>query len=93
MAAVVLLVVAALQFSLWLGEHGVFHLVRMDRQVEEQLEQNNALADRNRLLQAEVIDLKRGTGALEERARSRLGMIKEDEVFYQIVTPQEGDAP
>lgn len=90
---IVLAVVAVLQFSLWLGDYGVINLVRMDRQVAEQREQNDVLRERNRLLQAEVIDLKRGTEALEERARSRLGMIKEDEVFYQIVTPEQSATP
>ena len=55
------------------------------RELAEQRDENERLAERNAALEAEVLDLKQGLDAVEERARSELGMIKEDEVFYQIV--------
>ena len=58
---------------------------RLEQRVEEQAEENEGLAQRNRELQAEVEDLRQGLGAVEERARSELGLIKENEEFYQVV--------
>ncbi len=58
---------------------------RLEQRVEEQTEENEALAQRNRELQAEVEDLRQGLEAVEERARSELGLIKENEEFYQVV--------
>ncbi len=58
---------------------------RLEQRVESQAQENEALAQRNRELRAEVEDLRQGLGAVEERARSELGLIKEDEEFYQVV--------
>ena len=57
----------------------------LSRQISQQQEKNNALKARNETLDAEVRDLKSGRAAIEERARSELGMIKQDEVFYQVL--------
>lgn len=57
----------------------------LDRQVDEQKSINKKTQARNAVLDAEVLDLKQGTGAVEERARSELGMVKRDEIFFQIV--------
>jgi len=64
--------------------------VRAQR-VEEQARENEALAQRNRELQAEVEDLRQGLAAIEERARSELGLIKQDEHFYQVVPGRENE--
>lgn len=74
-----------LQFSLWLGDFGLVRYWQLEERVEAQAEVNERLEVRNRQLEAEVIDLKHGTDALEERARAQLGMVKEGEEFYQVI--------
>ncbi|HEU0234524.1 MAG TPA: cell division protein FtsB [Gallionella sp.] len=74
-----------LQYPLWLGKGGWLKVWDMSRQVEAQQQANQQTQARNALLDAEVRDLKHGTEAIEERARSELGMIKHDEVFFQIL--------
>jgi len=74
-----------LQYPLWLGRGGWLTVWDMNRQVEAQRQINQQTETRNALLDAEVRDLKQGTDAIEERARSELGMIKNDEVFYRIL--------
>lgn len=80
---------ALLQYSLWFGEHSVVELYRLERSVARQAQDNAALAERNARLEAEVRDLKQGMDAIEERARRELGMIGEDETFFQIVEEPE----
>jgi cell division protein FtsB len=75
----------ALQYPLWIGKGSWMRVWELDRGLAQQREANAKLKARNDALDAEVRDLKRGTEALEERARLELGMIKKDEVFYQIV--------
>lgn len=74
-----------LQYPLWLGKGGWLKVWDLNRQVEAQQQANQQTQARNALLDAEVRDLKQGTEAIEERARSELGMIKRDEVFFQIL--------
>lgn len=74
-----------LQYPLWLGKGGWLKVWDLDRQVEAQKQVNQQTQTRNAVLDAEVRDLKQGTEAIEERARSELGMVKRDEVFFQIV--------
>jgi cell division protein FtsB len=78
-----------LQYPLWLGKGGWLRVWSLDRQVQEQKQANAALSRRNGALEAEVRDLKQGFEAIEERARYELGMIKQDEVFFQVVRPSE----
>jgi cell division protein FtsB len=87
--AILLILLVALQFKLWFGEGGYRDVQRLAERVEEQAAENEVLAQRNRELQAEVEDLRQGLEAIEERARSELGLIKEDEEFYQVVPEQE----
>ena len=77
--------VLALQYPLWIGKGSWTRVRELDRQVAEQRDNNARLKARNDALDAEVRDLKEGSDALEERARLELGMIKRDEVFYQVV--------
>jgi cell division protein FtsB len=74
-----------LQSRLWLSEDGWSEVVRLRNSVAAQQTENERLAERNARLQAEVTDLKGGFAALEERARSDLGMVGEDETFYLFV--------
>jgi len=78
-----------LQYSLWVGEGSVEEVSRLQRKVEQQKQENKHLRERNQALSAEVIDLKQGQEAIEERARSELGMIRKGEEFYQIIHPPE----
>ena len=74
-----------LQARLWFSDSSLLQVWRLQEQVDVQLQENEQLRERNRALEAEVIDLKTGTEAIEERARSELGMIKDGETFYQTV--------
>ena len=76
-----------LQYRLWVSDQGMREIWRLDQAVEAQKAANVEQRDRNRQLLAEVTDLKVGLAALEERARSELGMVGNNETFYQIVTP------
>jgi cell division protein FtsB len=77
--------IVLIQYPLWLGKGGWLKVWDIDRQVSEQKGRNEKLAVRNASLDAEVRDLKQGSEAIEERARYELGMVKQDEVFFQIV--------
>jgi cell division protein FtsB len=84
LALVFLLLVAALQYPMWLGKGGWLDVRELNAQLAAQRERNAALKARNDALDAEVRDLKQGVEAVEERARSELGMIRQDEVFFQL---------
>ncbi|WP_119717658.1 cell division protein FtsB [Cognatilysobacter tabacisoli] len=79
---------AFLQYRLWLGEGGRRSVAALREQVEQQERENGGLQQRNDALAAEVEDLKSGEAAVEERARSELGMIRPGETFYRVVEPQ-----
>lgn len=82
------ILIALLQYPLWLGKGSWLRVWELNRQVSEQQKKNTALKARNDMLDAEVRDLKSGKAAIEERARSELGMIKQDEVFFQVIESQ-----
>jgi cell division protein FtsB len=88
---ILLLVLIALQVKMWFGEGGYRNVKRLAVRVEEQAAENELLAQRNRELKAEVEDLRQGLQAVEERARSELGMVKEGEDFYQVVPAERRD--
>lgn len=79
------ILIALLQYPLWLGKGSWLRVWNVNQQISSQKEKNKTLKQRNETLSAEVRDLKQGNAAIEERARSELGMIKEDEVFYQVI--------
>jgi cell division protein FtsB len=76
-----------LQYPLWLGKGGWIKVWDLNRQIEQQQRSNQQTQARNALIEADVRDLKQGTEAIEERARLEMGMIKSNEVFYQIIEP------
>ena len=82
---ILVVVLVMLQYKLWVGDGGVSEVWRLKNSVEQQQQENRVLKERNMALEAEVKDLKQGLEAVEERARSELGMIKEDETFYQTI--------
>jgi cell division protein FtsB len=91
LAAALAVAVVLLQYRVWFSEHGVRELERLESAVAAQRTDNEQLDERNRQLAAEVRDLKTGMDALEERARSDLGMIGHNETFYQVVPARPGD--
>ena len=78
-----------LQYQLWLGEGSVRTLNRLELEVQAQRANNEGLEQRNTLVEIEVLDLKNGLEAVEERARSELGMIEKGETFYLLVPSQK----
>jgi len=79
--------IALIQYPLWLGKGSWLRVWEVDQQISAQREINRKLQTRNSALDAEVRDLKQGLEAIEERARSELGMIRQDEIFFQIIEP------
>ena len=77
--------VVAVQYPLWAGKGGWFRVWEVDREIAAQREVNVRAKVRNGALEAEVRDLKQGLDAIEERARSELGMIRQDEIFFQLL--------
>ena len=92
-AAVLLVLVLALQYRLWVSPNGMRDLWRTEKAIEAQTQENERLAERNRTLAAEVRDLKEGRAAIEERARTDLGMVGGNETFFQVVPPPAAQAP
>jgi cell division protein FtsB len=84
LAGVLGALILAIQYPLWLGKGGWLRVSDVDRQLSAQTAKNERLEVRNSALSAEVKDLKQGTDAIEERARYELGMVKNDEVFFQL---------
>ena len=80
-----LLLLVLLQYRLWIGNGSLTEVHNLEDQISQIEQENHDLKERNLSLAAEVLDLKQGQDAIEERARSEMGMIKYDETFYQIV--------
>jgi cell division protein FtsB len=77
-----------LQYRLWVGKGSLAEVSNLKQEISGLEKELVKLRERNRALQAEVEDLRSGNAAIEERARSELGMIKEGEIFYQVIDPQ-----
>lgn len=84
-AGLLITLIASLQYGLWFGKGSWLRVWELDRKIAEQQRINEASAARNGALEAEVRDLKEGLGAIEERARNELGMIRSDEIFFQVL--------
>lgn len=92
---ILIVLLALLQHRLWIGDGSLVAVWGLQRQIAAQKTENDHLRERNQVLEAEVQDLKRGYKAIEERARSELGMVGKGETFYQIIekpAPQDGTA-
>ncbi len=74
-----------LQYKIWLLDGGIPEIVQLEQDVEQVELEVKQLRERNQSLDAEVKDLKKGLDAIEERARSEMGMIKEGEIYYQVI--------
>ena len=86
-----ILVLIGLQYKLWFGDGSLSEVVQLSRELEIQKQKLQMLEERNRILEAQVLDLQTGLDAFEEKARNDLGMIKEGETFIQLI-PAEGDS-
>ena len=95
LALIFVAAIVALQYPMWLGKGGWLAVLELDRQVAMQRDGNAKLKARNEALDADVRDLKTGSEAIEERARSELGMVRQDEVFFQLqgASPAPARAP
>jgi len=82
---VLIIALVVLQHKLWLGDGNIIQWVNLQQKLREHQEENDRLATRNKALEADIQELKNGDQALEEQARYELGMVKEDEVYYQFV--------
>ena len=81
-----------LQYQLWIDHDGMRKVIHLSDSIEQQQETNQNLFERNEVLAAEVEDLKSGYDAIEERARMELGMIRQDETFFQVIeTPAHAE--
>ena len=87
--AILIVLLLILQYKLWFGDGNMREVWQLQSDIEEQKKENEKLRERNAALEAEVQDLKQGLEAIEERARSELGMIKKGETFYQIIESEE----
>ena len=84
LAGILTTLIVVIQYPLWLGKGGWMRVWDVDRQVGAQNAKNERLEVRNSALAADVKDLKQGSDAIEERARYELGMVKHDELFFQV---------
>lgn len=85
LVAFLLLIIVLLQHKLWFGDGNLREIRQYQQRIKELKREGARLSERNEALEAEVIDLKKGLEAVEERARRDLGMIKEGETFYQVI--------
>jgi cell division protein FtsB len=90
LAGVLAALIVLIQYPLWVGKGGWVRAWRLEQDVSKEASKNEGLERRNAGLAAEVRDLKTGTEAIEERARFELGMVKKDEVFFQVVEDKPG---
>ena len=84
-AFVLLVLLIWLQYKIWLQDGGIPEVIQLQQEVEEVKTEVQRLHERNSSLDAEVNDLKKGLDAIEERARSEMGMMKEGEIYYQVI--------
>ena len=92
LGAILVVLIVLIQYPLWLGKGGWLTVWRLENKVEAEKSKNSKLESRNATLAAEVRDLKQGTEAIEERARQELGMLRSDEVFFQVAPEKKPGA-
>ena len=91
-AFVLLFLLIWLQYKIWLQDGGIPEVIQLQQEIEVVKTEVGKLQERNSSLDAEVKDLKKGLDAIEERARSEMGMIKEGEVYYQVIEPEKNES-
>ncbi|MGH1471156.1 MAG: cell division protein FtsB [Cellvibrionaceae bacterium] len=91
--AVLLIIIAYLQYRLWIGEGSIAEVVSLQDKITVQQNEISELEERNRILGLEVTELKTGVKTIEERARTEMGMIKKGETFYIVVDEEDLPSP
>ena len=91
LALVLLILLVWLQYKIWLQDGGIPEVLQLQEEVASVKNEVDNLQERNASLDAEVKDLKKGLDAIEERARSEMGMIKEGEIYYQVIDSSKSD--
>lgn len=86
--AILIVLLVMLQYKIWLGDGGIPKILALQEEIDLVQQQVDGLRERNQALDAEVQDLKKGLHAIEERARSELGMIGKDEKYYQVISSE-----
>ena len=86
---ILIVLLFGLQYKLWFGDGGLSEVVQLSRELETQKEKLRLLEERNRILEAQVMDLQNGLDAYEEKARNDLGMIKQGETFIQLIPAEK----
>ena len=82
---ILIVLLIGLQYKLWFGDGSLSEVVQLSRELESQKQKLRELEERNRILEAQVLDLQNGLDAFEEKARNDLGMIKQGETFIQLI--------
>ena len=88
---VLIVLLIGLQYKLWFGDGSLSEVVQLSKELGLQKEKLRLLEDRNKILEAQVLDLQNGLDAIEEKARNDLGMIKQGETFIQLIPNQGGN--
>ncbi len=88
-AGLLIAALLAMQYRIWASPGGMREVWRLEKAIAAQRAENDHLSERNRRLAAEVRDLKDGRQAIEERARTDLGMVRANETFFQVVPPPQ----
>jgi len=88
-ALILLILLIWLQYKIWLQDGGIPEVLQLQKEVDIEQSEVKKLQERNQSLDAEVKDLKKGLDAIEERARSEMGMIKKGEVYYQVIESEK----
>ncbi len=83
--AIFAIIAFSLQFTFWAGDNSIATLKATQQTITEEIDRNNQLVRKNNVLKAEVLNLRQGDEAMEERARSEHGLVREGEIFYKIV--------
>lgn len=82
---VLIILLAVLQYRLWIGEGSLAHAHRLEKEIKLQQAENDRMQERNRIMDVEVEELKTGLDTIEERARNDIGLIKKDETFFMLM--------
>ena len=91
LVTILVILLIGLQYRLWFGDGSLSEVVQLSRELELQKVKLQELEDRNKILEAQVLDLQNGLDAFEEKARNDLGMIKQGETFIQLIPEEQGE--
>jgi cell division protein FtsB len=89
LVGILIILLIGLQYKLWFGDGGLSEVVQLSKELDSQKEKLRVLEERNRILEAQVLDLQNGLDAYEEKARNDLGMIKQGETFIQLIPAEK----